>query len=161
MQIWLLDLPGAHRYPCAEPSKNSASFRSSAFAAGSTASEVTMAAMKTIAAAAVFGLWALPASAADLRAEDAARHVGETATVCGVVASAKFDSELQSQPTFLDFAKPYPDQVFTAVIFGGDRTKFGTPETSLRGKRVCVTGKIHQQHDMPEIVLSDPKQLTQ
>jgi len=116
---------------------------------------------KTIAASAVFALWAFSVSAADLRAEDAARHVGETATVCGVVASAKFDSELQSQPTFLDFAKPYPDQVFTAVIFGADRTKFGTPETSLRGKRVCVTGKIQQQHEMPEIVLSDPKQLTQ
>ncbi len=116
---------------------------------------------KTIAASAVFALWAFSVRAADLRAEDAARHVGETATVCGVVASAKFDSELQSQPTFLDFAKPYPDQVFTAVIFGADRTKFGTPETSLRGKRVCVTGKIQQQHEMPEIVLSDPKQLTQ
>jgi hypothetical protein len=128
---------------------------------GSAAPEAEMSAAKIIVAFALFGLCALPASAADLRAEDAARHVGETATVCGVVASAKFDAELQSQPTFLDFAKPYPDQVFIAVIFGADRTKFGTPETSLRGKRVCVTGKIQQQHDMPEIVLSDPKQLTQ
>ena len=60
----------------------------------------------------------------------------------------------------MDFAKPYPDQVFTAVIFGADRAKFGAPETSLRGKRVCVTGKIQQLHDLPEIILSDPKQLT-
>ena len=85
-----------------------------------------------------------PGSAADLRAEDAAHHVGETATVCGVVASAKFDAGLQSQPTFLDFGKPYPDQVFTAVVFGDDRTKFGTPEASLRGKRVCVSGKSNR-----------------
>ena len=120
-----------------------------------------MSGVKMIAASAVFGLCALPASAADLRAEDAAHHVGETATVCGVVASAKFDAGLQSQPTFLDFGKPYPDQVFTAVIFGGDRTKFGTPEASLRGKHVCVSGKIQQKRGLPEIIISDPKQLMQ
>jgi hypothetical protein len=120
-----------------------------------------MRAVKTVAICAVFALGALPARAADLGAEEAAHHVGETATVCGVVASGKFDSELKSQPTFLDFGKPYPDQVFTAVIFGADRAKFGSPETSLRGKRVCMTGKIQQQHDLPEIILNDPKQLTQ
>jgi hypothetical protein len=120
-----------------------------------------MNAVRTIAAAAIFGLSVLPVKAADLGAEDAAHHVGETATVCGVVASAKFDAGLQSQPTFLDFGKPYPDQVFTAVIFGDDRTKFGTPEASLRGKRVCVSGKIEQKRGLPEIVISDPKQLTQ
>ena len=120
-----------------------------------------MSAAKVFAAAAMVGLCWLPAGAAELGAEDAAHHVGETATVCGVVASAKFDANLQSQPTFLDFAKPYPGQVFTAVIFGADRAKFGAPETALRGKRVCVTGKIQQLHDLPEIILSDPKQLTQ
>lgn len=121
-----------------------------------------MSTAKVIAAAAMVGLcWLLPASAAELGPEDAAHHVGETATVCGVVASAKFDANLQSQPTFLDFGKPYPDQVFTAVIYGADRAKFGAPETSLRGKRVCASGKIRQLHDLPEIILSDPKQLTQ
>jgi hypothetical protein len=69
------------------------------------------------------------------------RHVGETATVCSVVASAKFASSSRSQPTFLDLDQPYPNAPFTAVIFGSDRAKFGTPETSLRGKRICVTDK--------------------
>jgi hypothetical protein len=120
-----------------------------------------MNAVKMIAASVVFALCALPVNAADITAEDAAHHVGETATVCGVVASAKFDADLQSQPTFLDFGKPYPDQVFTAVIFGDDRKKFGTPEVSLHGKRVCVSGKIEEKRGLPEIVVSDPKQLTQ
>ena len=120
-----------------------------------------MSPMKLIAASAVFALCTLPVNARDLNAEDAAQHVGETATVCGVVASAKFDADLQSQPTFLDFGKPYPDQVFTAVIFGDNRKKFGTPEVSLRGKRVCVSGKIQEKRGLPEIVVSDPKQLTQ
>ncbi len=144
--------------PCPNPLGNGSDVRN---AIVSKSTKRVVSAAKTIAASAVLVLWALSVSAADLRAEDAAQHVGDTATVCGVVASAKFDAELQSQPTFLDFAKPYPDQVFTAVIFGADRSKFGAPETSLRGKRVCVTGKIQQQHELPEIILSDPKQLTQ
>jgi hypothetical protein len=111
-----------------------------------------------LAAGQVCAFWA---GAAELAAADAARHVGETAMVCGIVASAKFDSNLKSQPTFLDFDKPYPDQVFTAVIFGSDRNKFGSPETALRGKRVCVTGKIQSRSGLPEIILNDPKQLTE
>jgi hypothetical protein len=111
--------------------------------------------------AAVLGFGALSAAAADVPAEDAAHHVGEIATVCGVVASGKYDADLKSQPTFLDFEKPYPDQVFTVVIFGSDRSKFASPETTLRGKRVCVTGKIQNRNGLPEIILNDPKQLSQ
>jgi hypothetical protein len=117
--------------------------------------------VKLVAASAVFGLWAISTSAATVSAEDAPRHVGETATVCGVVASAKFASSTRSQPTFLDFDKPYPNAVFTAVIFGDDRPKFGTPETSLGGKRVCVTGQIRDYRGRREIIVTDPSQLTE
>jgi hypothetical protein len=87
--------------------------------------------------------------------------MGQNATVCGVVASTKFDAHLRSRPTFLDFGKPYPSQVFTAVIFGVNRARFGTPETTLQGKRVCVSGTIRAHRGKPEIVLDDPSQLTQ
>jgi hypothetical protein len=109
--------------------------------------------------AALCGLGAIAAQAAELRPERAVRHIGETATVCGVVAGAKFDVDLPLQPTFLDFVKPYPDQVFMVVILGKDRAKFGTPEVALRGKRVCVTGKIEQKDGPPEIVVNDKSQL--
>jgi hypothetical protein len=85
----------------------------------------------------------------------------QTATVCGVVASTKFDAHLRSRPTFLDFGKPYPNQVFTAVVFGSNRAKFGTPEARLQGKRVCVSGAIRDYRGKPEIILRDPSQLTQ
>jgi hypothetical protein len=42
-----------------------------------------------------------------------------------------------------------------AVIYRGDRSKFGTPKTSLQGKRICVTGQIGGYHGKPEIVLTD------
>lgn len=109
--------------------------------------------------AAFCGFAAIAAQAAELSAEAAAHHVGENATVCGMVASAKFDADLPSQPTFLDFGKPYPDQVFTVVILGKDRAKFGTPEVALRGKRVCATGKTQRKDGPPEIVVNDKRQL--
>jgi DNA/RNA endonuclease YhcR with UshA esterase domain len=111
--------------------------------------------------AAVLLAWASSAHAEPVNAEDAVRHVGETATVCGVVASAKFASASRSQPTFLDLDKPYPNAPFTAVIFGSDRAKFGMPETLLLGKHVCVTGQIRDYRGKPEIILNDPAQLTQ
>ena len=120
-----------------------------------------MNAASVLVASVVLGLWGLPSNAASLNPDDAADHVGQNATVCGVVASAKFDGHLKSQPTFLDFGKPYPEQLFTAVIFGTNRAKFGTPETALQGKRVCVSGSIREYRGRPEIILSDPSQLAQ
>jgi hypothetical protein len=76
-----------------------------------------------------------------------------------LVASAHFANRTTGQPTFLNLAKPYPNQVFTAVIWGSDRSKFGTPETSLNGKQVCVTGRIELYRGKPEIVVHDTNQL--
>jgi len=78
-----------------------------------------------------------------------------------IVASIKFDAHLRSRPTFLDFGKPYPDQVFTVVIFGANRAKFVRTGTALQGKRVCVSGSIREYRGTPEIILSEPGQLTQ
>jgi len=116
---------------------------------------------RLLTASAVVGLWGASAGAADLRPEDSKRHIGETATVCGVVASAIFEANVQDQPTLLDLEEPSPHAVFTAVIYGVNRSKFGTPETSLRGKRICVTGQISDYRGKPEIVLTDQSQLTQ
>jgi hypothetical protein len=68
---------------------------------------------------------ALPSNAASLTPEDAANHIGQNATICGVVALTNFGADTRFWPTALDFGKPYPDQVFTAVIYGADRAKFG------------------------------------
>ena len=112
-------------------------------------------------ASAVMGLWAFSTAAAPLSPEDAAGHTGETVTVCGVVASAEYEANEQNQPTLLDLGKAHPNAVFTAVIYGDNRAKFGTPESSLRGKRICVTGQISDYQGKLEIVLNEPSQLTQ
>jgi hypothetical protein len=113
-----------------------------------------------IASAALVG-WATAAYAEPLTPEDAGKHVGETATVCGQVAGAKYVGQVKGGPTFIDFGKPYPNATFTALIFGSDRPKFGTPEKTAQGKQLCVTGKIRLYDGKPQVILTDPKQLTE
>lgn len=94
-----------------------------------------------------------------LSATEAKDHVGETATVCGTVASTRYAATTRGQPTFLNVDKPYPNQIFTVVIWGSNRGKFGSPETEFRGKRICVTGEIREYRGKPEIVADYPKQI--
>ncbi len=94
-----------------------------------------------------------------LTATEAKAHVGEQATVCGKVVSTRWAESSRGSPTFLNFDQPYPDQVFTLVIWGSDRGKFGEPETTYRGKRVCVTGKISVFKGVSEIVATEPSQI--
>ena len=105
-------------------------------------------------------LWVAAAEAAELAADQAAKHVGETATVCGTVASAYHAARVQGEPTFLDFDKPHPNEIFVAVIWGNDRAAFDSPEKRLRGKRVCVTGVVRLHRNRPEIILTRPDQLS-
>jgi len=94
-----------------------------------------------------------------LSASEAKDHIGETATVCGDVVSTRYAASTKGQPTFLNFDKAYPRQIFTVLIWGSNRSKFGTPEIDYKAKRVCVTGKITEYRGTPEIVTSDPGQL--
>jgi hypothetical protein len=108
-----------------------------------------------------FALSPLAARAASYAADDAVRHVGESATVCGTVDSGSYAARSRGQPTFLDFGGRYPHEAFVALIWGHDRAAFGAPERTLLGKRVCVTGKIERYRGKPEIIVRSPTQLTQ
>src|SRR5262245_28501025 len=94
-----------------------------------------------------------------LQSYQAKNHFRETATVCGVVVSTKYSESSRRSPTFLDLDNPYPRQPFTIVIWGTDRAKFGAPEATYAGKRVCVTGTIEEFRGTPEIVVTDPAQI--
>ena len=94
-----------------------------------------------------------------LTATEAKGHIGEQATVCGKVVSTRYAEGSRGSPTFLNFDQPYPSQVFTVLIWGRDRSKFSEPETSYRGKRICVTGKLSSFKGVPEVVASEPAQI--
>ena len=117
--------------------------------------------LRALVAPAALAGWAAAAHAEPLVPEDAAKHVGETVTVCGQVVGAKYAAQVRGGPTFLDFGKPYPNTTFTALIFDGDRAKFGTPEKTAQGKRFCVTGTVQLYEGKPQIILTDPAQLSE
>jgi micrococcal nuclease len=101
------------------------------------------------------------APATGISPSEASSHVGEVRTVCGTVVSPKYLASSRSQPTFLNLDKPYPNQIFTVVIFGSDRPKFGAPELKYRDKRVCATGLIKLYRGLPEIVATEPSQISE
>jgi len=90
---------------------------------------------------------------------EAKDHVGERATVCGKVVSTRYADKSKGQPTFLNLDEPYPKQIFTIVIWGSDRPKFGEPEKRYRDTSVCVTGKITSHRGTPEIAANDPGEI--
>jgi DNA/RNA endonuclease YhcR with UshA esterase domain len=94
-----------------------------------------------------------------LAAAEAKDHFGETAIVCGEVVSTSYADSSNGQPTFINLDRPYPNTIFTVVIWGENRSKFGKPEDDYKGKRICVSGKITAYAGKPEIIAADPKQI--
>ena len=101
------------------------------------------------------------ASAQDrINSYEAARYAGKKATVCGQVASTNYARENKGQPTYLNLDRGYPDQKFTAVIWGENRDKFSKPpEISYSGRKICVTGTITMSREVAQIVVLDPSQI--
>ena len=91
---------------------------------------------------------------------DADKYIGQTKTVCGKVASATYAARSRGQPTFLNLDQPYPNHIFTVVIWGSERNKFKSPpETFFKGKSVCVTGVIDTYRGKPQIIVREPSQI--
>ena len=90
---------------------------------------------------------------------EARNHIGEYSKVCGVVASTHFANRSRGAPTFINLDRPYPEQVFTALIWVEDRAKFGYPEQRFADREICVSGVIQMYRGIPEIILRNPSQL--
>jgi len=95
-----------------------------------------------------------------LTAAQAKDHIGETATVCGVVVDTSYAEKSKGHPTFLNFEQKFPRQTFTAVIWEDNRPKFGRPEIGYKGKRICVTGEIRNYRKRPQIEIKEPGQIS-
>jgi len=92
--------------------------------------------------------------------EEAINHIGQPATVCGTVASTQFAPHSKGQPTYINLNRPYPNQIFTIVIWGSDRSSFpNIPEVYYRNKRICVSGQIQQYRGTPEIIVRRSSQI--
>jgi hypothetical protein len=94
-----------------------------------------------------------------LTTAQAKEHMGQSATVCGDVVSTRYASKSRGNPTFINLDKPYPNQIFTVLIWGSDRPKFGNPEEKYGSKHICVTGRITEYRGVPEVAAYDPSQV--
>jgi hypothetical protein len=101
----------------------------------------------------------LHAQTKKIPATEAKDHIGDRATVCGKVASTHYAKSSKGEPTLLNLDEPYPKEVFTILIWGSDREKFGAAENEYKGLQVCVTGKITIYRGKPEIVASERGQI--
>jgi hypothetical protein len=98
--------------------------------------------------------------AQQIKPEEAKNHIGDSLTVCGTIDGGKFLENANRQPTLLDMGGSYPNQALTLLIWGDNRSHFSyKPEESLKGKEVCVTGRIILYRDKPEIILSSEDQI--
>jgi hypothetical protein len=105
---------------------------------------------------------AAPVSPGDssISANEAPPYIGQEAKVCGRVVDSRYAQTSRGSPTFLNFDRPYPNHVFTVVIWGSDRGSFpSSPETYYRGKRVCASGLIEPYQGKPQIVAMSDSQL--
>jgi hypothetical protein len=114
--------------------------------------------IRMISAVIALVLWTAPQTNR-ITSRQAKDHVGEVQTVCGNVASTHYAARSKGQPTFLNLDEPYPNEIFTILIWGSDRAKFGTPESKYQDAHVCVTGKITSYRGTPEIVATEPGQI--
>ena len=93
-------------------------------------------------------------------ADQAQEHIGETTTVCGLVASARYVDHERNKATYLNFDYPYPNQTFAVMIPGPSRAEFNEPpEVVFNGKTICVTGLIVEHRGKPGIVVENPSQI--
>jgi len=106
-----------------------------------------------------FGLHISAQATKTISPAEAKDQVGKRVIVCGTVVGSRYASSSRGSPTFLNLDKPYPNQIFTIVIWGSDRLKFGSPEEIYRNKQVCVSGVVQSFRGVPEIVAHNPEQI--
>lgn len=80
---------------------------------------------------------------------------GEKIKVCGTVVSTKLSSKGN---IFLNLDKKFPNQIFTVTIFQKNVSNFSyNPAQELKGKKVCVSGKVSDFGGTPSMIVEHEK----
>lgn len=83
-------------------------------------------------------------------------YIGDKCTVCGTVVATKHIKNGTSDPTYINLDDRFPNQIFTVVIYGRDRMNFTyEPEQYLKGRRICVKGRVGEYKSTPQMVIKD------
>lgn len=87
---------------------------------------------------------------------EAAKHIGETAVVTGVV---KRVNQVQGGHIFLDMGAKYPNNLFTVFIPQSAADRFPNFR-KYEGVTITVSGEIKEYNNKAEIIVTDPSQIT-
>ena len=78
---------------------------------------------------------------------------------CSIVTGV-YTSKGKGKPTFVNFGRSYPNQIFSAVIWGDNKKNFSyDPATKLLNKKVCIKGEVKLYKNKPSINLKDETQV--
>ncbi len=78
-------------------------------------------------------------------------------TVCGTVVSTKLSS---NGHVFINLDRAFPNQVFSISIFESNIKNFPyKPEEYLKGRTICVTGKISEYNGTPSMSIENEKSI--
>jgi DNA/RNA endonuclease YhcR with UshA esterase domain len=85
---------------------------------------------------------------------EAAKYYDETLVVTGKVV------EVSVRPTItiLDLDQPYPNTLFTAVVFPENASQFGDLQR-FKNQNVEISGTVTEYRGKPEVILETPGQI--
>ena len=92
-----------------------------------------------------------------VESKNLANYINKTVVTTGTIISTRLIES--NNMTLLNVGAAYPNQDFTIMIRGENRSKFGQPEIDLKGKTVVVKGLVIDYKGKPEIELTDTNQL--
>ena len=95
----------------------------------------------------------------NIKLEEVSKHIGDSVTVCGKVSDMRYFEKSNKQPTFLNIGDQYPNQQLTVVIWGETRKLFAGKVEDMKGKNICITGRIILFKEKPEIIIEKPEQI--
>lgn len=93
-----------------------------------------------------------------LSASEAKNHIGEPATVCGKIVTARISRYAigeRGRPITFYLDEPAPNRVFSFVSWSSDPTKVEQTKADYTGKQVCVTGTITKVGTLPHMVVTE------
>ncbi len=88
------------------------------------------------------------------KAEEFDKHLGKTGSLCDTVKSLKIVNDTL---TMLYMVNSYPNQKYTVYITG---TKINLDWTSIKGKKLCLTGVFELYNKEPGIQVAEPDRVT-
>lgn len=117
--------------------------------------------MIAVVAVAILSIVSVSAQSKNITPEEAAKHIGDTVTVCGKIFGGKYFDQSAKKITLLNMGAAYPKSPLTLVIDEDNRKNFSSaPEDFYNGKTICITGVVKEFKGKPQIFIAKEADVT-